>query len=323
MRESKHVELVKLPHQLDGWNALTDEERQRDLDTIATLDWFIAHLPVLRDHPELIRGVNRDFEIDSVLYDRFSFQGLGPLFVMKRRTGDPSAATLWDVETQMSIQAYRAQYGLGEPRYVFKKPRPDGTWQQLVLLGFEWRPIAGSGYGWITYHWAGGPFDGEDYTIIDRVAGRHTKNVWHNDHRPAYGALPTTDWGPNWILREGYVLVPEADPYAEDGPTRPLGADYRRGDSMPASLWIKVVGYDDSEPPLEATRLVPFPVDSDLAVEQLTSPGAFPTFGGHEINDELMAKVGGFLIAIHPRYRWPLDGTAVPHEETPKLGRGL
>jgi len=331
LRESKHVELIKLPHQIDGWASFTDEMKQADLDAIATLDWFIAHLPVLRDHPDLMAAVNQDFEIEAVLYDRFSFQGLGPLYVMHRRTGEVDAPTFWDLETELTVDAYRERHGLGEPRYVFKKPRPDGTWQELWLLGFDWRPIGGSGYGWITYHWAagaegssgGGAFDDEDYTIIDRVAGSQTQNVWHNDHPPAYGVLPTSVWEPGWILREGYVLVPEADPFAEGGPTRPLGAEYRRGDAMPASLWIKVVGYDDSEPPLEATRLVPFPVGSELAVEQLTTPGAFPTFQGHRINDELMVEVGSFLIAIQPRYRWPLDGTLVPHEQTPELGRGL
>lgn len=323
LRESKLVELVKLPHQLDGWPRFTAEMRAKDLAAIAELDWFIAHLPVLQEHPELMAAVNRDFEIEAVLYDRFSFQGLGPLYVMHRRVGEPDAPTFWDVETELSLDEYRARHGLGETRYVFKKPRPDGTWQELRLLGFDWRPIDGSGYGWITYHWAGGPFEGEDYTIIDRVTGRHTKNVWQNDHRPAYGVLPTTDWAPGTILREGYVLVPEAEPFAEDGPTRPLGADYRRGDAMPASLWIKVVGYDDSEPPLEVTRLVPFPAEGELAVEQLTRPEAFPTFAGHAINDELMARVGRFLIAIQPRYRWTDPDTPVPHEQTPTLGRGL
>ena len=331
LRESQYVELIKLPHQIDAWASFDEEEKAANFAELATLDWFIAHLPVLADHPDLMAAVNELFEIDAVLYDRFSFQGLGPLYVMRRRSDEADAPTFWDLETELSVDEYRAQHELGEPLMLFKKPRTDGTWQELTLLDFDWRPIDGSGYGWITYHWAAGPdrsprtgtaFDGEDYTIIDRVAGRHTQNVWHNDHQPAYGLLPTSVWEAGWILREGYVLVPETEPYAEGGLTRPLGADYRRGDSMPASLWIKVVGYDDSEPPLEATRLVPFPTSGELAVEELTVPGAFPTFAGHEINDELMAKVRAFFIAIQPRYRWPHDGTPVPHEQTPQLGRG-
>lgn len=322
LRESSRVELVKLSHQIDGWDLLDASERRADLDEIASLDWFIAHLPVLRDHPELMDAVNRDFEVHAVLYDRFSFQGLGPLYVLRRRTGDPDAATFWDLEVGVDPDEYRRLHDLSEPRYAFRKRRPDGTWQELVLLGFEWRPIAGSGYGWLTYTWAGGPFDGQDYVIVDRVTSGDGPNAWQNDHAPAYGVLPTSDWGAGWVLREGYLLVPEAEPYAEEGPTRPLGGDYRRGDLMPADLWIKVVEYDSSTPPLEVDRLVPYPKGSARAVEELARPGGGATLAGHAINAELMARVGRFFIGVHPRYRWRDEFHPAPAEEAPKLGRG-
>ncbi len=315
LRESPEVELIKLDYQVDRWKLLDEEQRAKDLARIAELDAYVAHLAVLMAYPGLFEAINAQFEVHRVLFDRAAYGGLGPIVVLRRRTGDPGAMTFWDLTVDGSVAEHRARHGLSEPRYHFLKPRADGSRQELALLGWDWRPLPDSPWGWITYHWYGGPFDGEDYVIVDRLASHDTRNVWHNDHRPAYGVLPFPRWGPGWILREGYPVVLQHDPYTWEGPDRPLGGAFRRGDLMPAWLSFKIVSYDESDPPLEVSRLVPYPLDAPRAVEELSPPGGHESIQGHKISADMMARVGGILLPVPPGYRWPDDGTEVPTEQ--------
>ncbi len=335
LRETRDVGLVKLPWHLDYWERYDAEQRAADAEALAALDAFCVHLPLLQSHPEVHALVNELFEVHAVLYDDVAFEHVGPLYVLVARAGDPRAPTFWDLETDLALDAYRARHGLADPVGVFRKPVRDPEsgavrWQELQLLGYGWRPLVG-GYGWLTYHWAGGPFDGEDYALVDRLtsAGPHE---WSNDREPAYGTLPTSRWEAGWIVREGYLVVPEERPFgppdalsdgepdADPRGRRPLGGPYLAGDLVPASLWVKVVGRDDSIPPLEVTRLVPYParpgeareaaqggavLDPGPAIEQIADPGGAVTARGLQIDAGLMTRVGALFLGVAPRYARP------------------
>jgi hypothetical protein len=104
-----------------------------------------------------------------------------------------------------------------------------------------------------------------------------------------------------WILSEGYLVVPEADPYLAQGPERFIGGDYMRGDLVPADLWIDVGTLSpDGEVlgRLEALR------PSDGALVGLLAPPLFPaTPDGWRTSHDGMTRVASFLIPITGRQR--------------------
>jgi 4-amino-4-deoxy-L-arabinose transferase-like glycosyltransferase len=314
LRGSSLVELVKLPHHLDDWSIYTPEERQEDLDTLAGLDFFITHLPVLTLHHDLFAAVNHDFAVRGVFYDRVIYEGLGPIYVLGRRTGGPGELTFFDLDTQLSEQAFRERYDLHQD-VRFEHLGTRGQREELQFLGWEYTPLPGDGYAWITYSWRGGPFEAPDFKIIDRLTSPDGHNAWQNNHHPAYGVHVTSSWGEGWNLREGYLVVPEADPYQPGERYRRMGGEYRRGDLIPASLWLDVarMNADDSEVQERMDVVDPL---SGTPVRSLTPPGAFPTAQGYRLSLlDGMALVGSFFMPVHPRSRRPDDGHPVPTEE--------
>lgn len=313
-RESPGVELVKMPWQVDRWAKLEEEQRADDVAKLETLDVFIAHVAVLFENPGLFEAVNARFEVVTVLFDRPTYAGLGPIAVLRRRTGDPRAKVFWDLNPAAPEEQARI-HGLDGPRLRFLRHHPDAPTESLELLGVRIDPLPLGEGAWLSYHWHGGPFEDTDFTIIDRVSTPDLRNVWHNDHEPAYGTHPTSKWEAGTVLEEGYFLVPEREAYRGSGPDWPLGGDYRRGDLVPARLEVKIVDLDPTDPAIERSRLVPFPPRGNLAIEQLIPPGGFLTAQGLQITQDLMAVVKRFPHPVPARFRWPDDGTAVPAED--------
>lgn len=313
-REAPGIELVKMPWQVDRWAKLEEEQRSDDVAKLDTLDVFIAHVAVLFENPGLFEAVNARFEVVTVLFDRPTYAGFGPIAILRRRTGDPRAKVFWDLNPAGPEEQARL-HDLDDPGLRFLRHHPDAPTESLELLGVRIDPLPMGDGAWLSYHWFGGPFDGTDFTIIDRVSTPDLRNVWHNDHQPAYGNHPTSKWQAGTVLEEGYFMVAEREPYRASGPDLPLGGDYRRGDLVPSRLEVKIVDLDPNDPAIERSRLVPFPPEGPLAIEQKIPPGGFMTAQGLQITHDLMAVVKRFLHPVPSRFRWPDDGSAVPAED--------
>ncbi len=326
LRESPAVELVKLPHQLHLWQRYEPEERAEDLAALGELDWFVTHLALLTDpdHADLLAAVNERFAVHTVLHHRDSVEAVGAVMVMRRRTGAPGERTLFDVRPVADREAYRREHRLGLARH-FGRFGPLGIDPELVLLGWEYEELPrepgcrSDGHGWITYHWAGGPFD-RDFTVVDRLLAPDERAAWYNNHQPAHGTAPTSSWTGGEVVREGYPVIAEADPFRADVARRPLGGSYRRGDLVPLSLWMDVVAYDvdprergaDDPEPRVVDHLLPFRPRDGVPVHELAPPGAFYSPDGFRMSRDSMSLVGRFLLPIRDENRVPDDGRPVP-----------
>jgi len=304
LRESRDVELIKLPKHLDHWFHYTEEEREADLEAIASLDWFITHLPILTERPRLMEAVNRDFAVRGVFYDRREFEGLGPIYVLARRTGAAGERTLYDVRPGLDVAAFHADRPAWRPLAFRPSADGGGGGGSMELLGFDYGQVAGDNLGWITYHWTGGGLD-RDFTIVDRITSPSGRHAWQNNHQPAYGMLPTSQWPADprtpWVLSESYLVVPEAEPYRPDGPDRLLGGSYLRGDRFPADLWFDVALVDDAGrfgPGLAAVR----PSDGKPVVE-IAPPGHAPSPAGYRTSPDRFTWVGAFTIPVREQDR--------------------
>jgi hypothetical protein len=78
MRGSPLVHLVKLPWQVNHWDNYADEPGKKadDLDVLDELDVWIAHLPILRNHPDLFEWVNRHYQVAAAFYDQATYEEL-------------------------------------------------------------------------------------------------------------------------------------------------------------------------------------------------------------------------------------------------------
>lgn len=300
LRESGDVHLIKLPKHLDHWFRYTEEEQLADLEAIASLDWFITHLPILTERPRLMEAVNRDFAVRGVFYDRREFDGLGPVYVLARRTGEPGERTLYDVRPGLTRSEFRSRRA---PWRALAFDPLDGAadppTRRMELLGFDYDRVEGDDLGWVTYHWAGGGLD-RNYTILDRITSPSGRHAWQNNHQPAYGMLPTSTWpddpAADWVLSESYLVVPEADPYRPDGPDRLIGGAYLRGDRIPADLWFQLALPDGSggfEVGLRPVR----PADGK-PVEEIAPPGHAPSPAGYRTSPDGFTWVGAFTLPV-------------------------
>ena len=321
LRESRDVELVKLPTHIDHWEAYDEASRTETLATLRGLGWFVAHLPALTNHPELLAAVARDFAVAASFYDRLDGGDFGPVLVFRRRTGgEPEAGELVLFEAR----------GLDEPppepaRWAaergFGRPVQFGFGGELLLLGTEFDRLPGDGHGWVTYQWHG-VRTGRDVTIIDRITSPLSPWSWHNNHRPAYGLAPTSEWPTGRVatdergrplpfaagtrqggllLTEGYLVIPEADPFRPDGPERFIGGPYMAGDLVPGELWVDVGRLSPDGEVIERLPAVR-PTDGvPLAV--LTPPLSPTTPDGWRTSADGMTRVGSFLIPITERQR--------------------
>ena len=237
-RASPQVRLVKFAHHLDEWPALDEAQRAEVLAQVSTLDWFLAHLQVLSQNPDFLRAVNPLFEVERVIYHPESFEILDPLFLLRRRTGDPGARTLFEVYEGVDPAEYAARIQFPAP-IDFRRRLADGSEHRLVFLGFDAETgLAGGTQTWLTYHWLGGGMGGRSYMVVDRVTDPWDE-VLQNNHFPAWEAYPTSVWEPGWIVRESFLL-PWASPKLELQFGRGAGPS-ERGESIPARLWLDVV----------------------------------------------------------------------------------
>ena len=311
LRESPLVELVKLPHHLDAWNhyaaewsalqdageappGTTPEKWQADFEELDSLDYFITHLPVLTNHPDLFDFVNRRFVVLACFYDRVVYETLGPIYVLGRRRGAPGERALFEIGATPDFEE--------QTDLVLERRFPDGRRHELRLLGWRFEPLPGDGHGWLTYLWQGGGYDGVSYTFrlaIEGLAGRHAfLDTW----QPAYARFPTSKWGPGTLLREGRLVVAESiegrDAYLRE--PRLVGGAYRRGDLVPADLWLDVT---DGHPEF-TDRMSAVDPRNGAPAEAATVPGGFPAPSGQALHASGPTLVGRCFLPVRGDARW-------------------
>jgi hypothetical protein len=241
-RDAENVDLIKLPAHIDQWKKLTEEEQQAIVETIGTLDWFVAHQQALEEDPAILRAVNERFEIVDIRYDHAAHDGLGPVYVLRQRTGDPNARTFYELYTDTGPgephEPGPYQATLQYPVSVdFRAKTDDGGWHQLVLLGYEIQPALHDGTQvWITFHFFAGPLGGRNFKVISRLTDGVGGGVPDN-RLGGSGALPTSEWPEGSIVRQSYLTK---IPYRADK----FGGPYYRGDVLPLTLWMIIEEYD-------------------------------------------------------------------------------
>jgi hypothetical protein len=110
--------------------------------------------------------------------------------------------------------------------------------------------------------------------------------------------------------------VPGEKPFDPEG-WHPLGGSYRRGELLPAMLWVR----GESPPPeIDAHLLVPAdprtlrPLDPEEAVVALEEQG-LRTPEGFVLTGDRLVRAARFLIPVLPALRWPDDGSPGPDDE--------
>lgn len=315
LRESSQVELVKLPHHLDGWKSYDDEKRAKDFETLASLDAFITHLPVLTENPDLFEVINRDFAVTGAFYDRVVYDSLGPIYVLERRASDAGGLRFFRRETGVSAAEAIRRAG-GGPRLVFARGAPDshGAREHLELVDARYTPLDGDGHGWITYTWRGGPLSGAEWRFFDRLTAPDFQNSWQNNHRPAYGMAPTSTWSADTWLEESYLFVAEAEPFLPGREYRRLGGAWRRGDLLPLTLWLDVVRFDDARAE-RVDRLPALDPVSLLPVAEIAPTPDRTTRSGATTARDGMTRAGSLFAPVGPTARVADDGRPIALSE--------
>lgn len=311
-REAPGLELVKLPAHLDQWSKLDEAQRTAILDTLGGLDGFIGHLQVIEQDPRILREVNERFEVHEVIDDRAVMEELEPIYVLRRRTGDPLARTFYErfedtgpgeANWPPSYQA-RIQY----PRSVdFRRRMPDGSVRQMVLLGVDVDfGLCDGEQAWITYHWYAGPLGGGDYTVVDRFTDR-AGHGYNGNHRPTRGAIPTSDWVEGEIVRESFLTRFGPHPSQFGGP-------WRRGDRQPVELWMAIVEFDEEQRAVGG--LAPFHASGGRPIHRERAGAGLRSDDGRVWSDDALLKIGGFWMPVPDALRLPDDGRPVPDAPT-------
>jgi hypothetical protein len=239
-RESPLVELVKLPAQMNLWDtqSLSRARKQELLSMLPDFDLLVLHHPVLQTNPDLAAWVAQHYQVCGACYDGSTYaRGLGAILVLSKKRGTGDENLFLEIEREVPPP------GL-ERSATFA--REDGS-EELDLLGFEFRTLPPQGLGWITYRWYSPTGLRTPWTLIDRLTAPDEREAWQNNHAPAWGTLASERWPARTAVREGYLVVPAADPFDTDRPYRPLGPGYSGGDLIPLRLWMRVVHYDPSE----------------------------------------------------------------------------
>lgn len=324
-RSGTGVRVTKLKEHLDQWHQLSDEQRSEVLDQIAELDWLILHGTVLRLSPALNAAINEHFEVAASFWDEDTEPTIRDVRVLQRLEdkappsvpGGRSFRRLWEVAQDEEPASYRDRWQL-----TSNMPQPAlfvgvgtaGRQERLYLLGIENERLPGAGFGWITYHWYSDTGFDHDYVLVDRLSTKACPWSRQNNREPGHGAFPTSSWQAGQILRESYLMVPGQRPFESD--FKPLGGSFRRGDLLPAMLWVR----GESPPPdITAHRLLPADLRSLQALDFEQSQAwfglGFRMPEGQILSSDRLLLCAQFLLPVDPALRWPDDGRAGPDDE--------
>lgn len=290
LRESPLAFLAKLPYELDGWPALDAQQKRRNLDLLASLDWFVAHWPALVNHPDLLEFVNAEFTVEAAFYSHEADPGLAAVFVLKRKPRfeprETSSSRTFASRVDADWSAHCAENGFTRP-LEFR-----GGDEALRLLGFDYQTLPGTGLGWVSYHWHTPTGLADDWWIVDRVTADEAEGAWQNNHRLGHGLFPSGEGAAGVVLRESFLVVAGADAYSVERPFRALGGPYLAGELLPASLWMRVAKYDEAGA-LRA-ELEPRLPETERRVRER------PTRRGNMASADGLQLVGRFLLPRQP-----------------------
>ncbi len=293
LREKPWLTLQKLPRHLGYWDQYSAEEKALDLAALEGLDFFISHTPELTSHPEVLASVARLFEVRAAFFDRERERaGLGPVLVFSRRSGTPGERVLFEFTPGLAPAA--------APRLEFRSSQPGF----LRLVDFRYEALPGDGWGWIRYRWHGGGFGEKNWTFIDRLTAARGTFAWQNNHAPAYGQCPTSAWGEGATLEEGYLVVPEQDPFRigpRNEPRRFLGGEFLAGDLVPSQLWLQIADFQAQDP--SARVLEPVHPQTRVPLREALVPEGPQNDEGHSLSGDGYARAGSLWLQVAPAAR--------------------
>ncbi|MCY2961575.1 MAG: glycosyltransferase family 39 protein [Planctomycetota bacterium] len=319
-RGSPIVDPVKLPWQLNMWSQYMPDEKSgfvtqhnEDLAALEEVDVFLVHLPILSEHPELMRWVAAGFEVAAAFYDQSTYGDLGPIFVLQRRSSDPRGRRFFEERRGLDLAQFQADRELRGAFDFIDPEDPDG--ERLQLLGIEYQEVPPQGFGWITYHWSAPRKPARDWTLVDRITPPDEHYVWDNGHRAAYGALPTDAWDAGTIVSESYLVVPASEPYRSGAPFHPIGGAYRRGDLLPVRCWMGVRAYgpdpgDGTRPPVERELVAARP-GARTPARPVGATDLYQTADGTQFSADGLVRARGLLLPVLDAARLPDDGRPI------------
>jgi len=336
LREGSDIELRKLPHQMTNWASYDDAQKFAVFDGLRQQEWLIVHQPVLTNHPELMHRVNAWFQIEALFWDREDFEDIGPIFVMKRKLDEsfsPDRRTFFEILRDGSEEEARQicrQHGRADPIRLIRPQHKEELW----FLGFDYEGLPGDGHGWITYYFYAPTRMLADYELVARLTTFDERHAWQNNAPFLYQVFPCSTWGPGTIVRESWPVVAAEEPYDWSAPYRPMGGAYRRGDCMPAFLWIDVATFHlvcehCAEPllpghscdgversPEEGTkeisgRMVRARWGADAPLRRGELVGIRRSEEGWRWSADDLIEVGRFFLPVHEDARVPDDGRPI------------
>ena len=311
-RDASALELVKLPHHMDRWEYLDTEQREETLATLTGLDAFLAHLQILTQDPRALATINAEFEIQDILYDRSTFEELGPLYVLTRRDQGTAGRTFFDLHEDADPGAFQATIQNAHS-VDFRRRQNDGPTLQLVLLGWDLETgLADGQLVWLTLHWYAGELGDHDFTIVTRLTDRDDRGL-NGNHQLASGVWPTSQLEPGWILSESLAVPLPLD--AEE-----FGGADARGDLIPASLWMGVTEFVVLEDGTvtQPSGLNPFQPSGNRPIQKPAESGARISQDGYRWSQDTLFGVAGFWLPVPEGARRPDDGGRIAAPEATK-----
>ncbi|MCA8979268.1 MAG: hypothetical protein H6831_16455 [Planctomycetes bacterium] len=238
LRDSKDVELIKLPHYLDGWEGYDEAERAADFAALADVDAFVTHFGVLMPRPELFALFAREFEVAGMFFDHETYRDVGPILVFVRpEPGAERRSVLLEELANADVDAYRQRHDLGEGRRLVQAPDQHAP-DQLRLLGVELRELPGDGHYWLTWHWLAEAPLTENYMLFEEFGEPEASARWRWTRQLGHGIAPSSTWAPGTIVREGWPLILAQDALDPSLPWQGL-LDARLSE-RPFELWMKL-----------------------------------------------------------------------------------
>ena len=292
LRFPASVEKPKLPISLDNWDKLSNAERDQTEELIEGLDWLILHQALMKSQPELTARLATRFHVAAAFLDQDEAAELGAVLVLQRSERGGARLIEYSSATPKPQQARRIEFRSAEGIL------------QLALLGFDLAPLPGSGWWWITYHWELSPTESK-LEVRDRITGPDGSNSWQNNHPLGRGSTAPDPQAR--YLSEGYLFVPSA--VKRDGLVnfRPLGGAYRRGDLIPARVWIAVRDLSFEVMVKSYRSGAAQPLQSEFE-----SPDWAWSVDGYRLSADGLVQAGGFFLPIHPRAFLRDDGKPIP-----------
>ncbi len=328
LRQDPKVALVKLPHHFSAWESMEALERDVLLSSISHQHWLLLHEPLLKVAPEITARIARDFELETAFWDRESHAEMGAVLVLKRRRGYTKRPFAVIMDEGSAPQRWRREVGLErtleEPfDFITEESAGGAPLERLTLLGWEWETLPASDFGWLKCHWSTDTGFETNYTVVTRITTRDGKHAWQSNSSVLRRTTPLTEWQPGLVHSEGHLVHLGEEPFQPD--FIPMGGPWRRGDLMPAKLWVQVVKLErDAEgapvllddAPVVIKRLAPCrpgeDVPFDLSDAVTLQGDRLLTSDGWWFSPDRLLQVGGFIARIRDEDRWPDDGSPDP-----------